>query len=915
MESSSPLPPEAADLLARGGTIVTGNQRAARTLRLAFDRQRLARGLTSWQPPRIHAWDTWTAQLWQQGLVAGAFARLLLNRTQELHLWRSIIAAGPQTNGLRSVDSLAALAADAWRLLCAHRGQSRLKTLGVSEDTRAFQHWAQEFQQRCASGLYLSQSEIEMALSAAVRAKTLPFLPSEIRLIGFDTRTPAQTFFLEALRSAGVAVADQNDPPLAQHLYLAAAPDLDGELSAAALWLRSTLEVNPKARIAVIHPDVASERAGIDRAFRKVLAPELQNITANTADGPFEFSLGVPLIAKPMVAVAVKLLRWAAAPLPLEEISRLLLSPYFTTDPSERLQRAEFDAFELRTSRLLRPEADLLTVVRRIDRFQNRSPERSASLPSLLAQLRALHRASARILTSSESQPRSKSHVDWADNIRELLQAVGWASAGRDDSIEFQTRRKWESALDELATLDFEGARVSFTDALEQLEGILERTLFAPESRDAPIQIMSPQEAAGSRFDALCFLRADDLSWPASTGLNPLLGWGLQHDLLMPGSDPHRDFEAAGRVTRRLAASADTVVFSYACETANGQQRLSPLVAAFDLEPLAPMTFTPADASEGLESVDDSGFIPLANPSVRGGSGVLKAQAQCGFRAFAEKRLWSTPLQVLEPGLDAMESGNIVHHVMANFWNRLGTQDALRALSLQERREHLDRAIDAALLRASQSALSPWDAAYLDMQRERLHRLINPWLEMELARPRFAVKATEQKFEDSRIGPLTLTVRVDRIDTVLDETGVPIGDVILDYKTSDAKPAHWLGERPDDPQLPLYAVLSPPGSLAGVGFVRLRPGKSMGLQGFDEAGALLAKPAKSDFASLEERVDDWHRVLVALAEDFAAGDARVRPKTYPDTCKFCEQRPLCRLNPASLEERAEDAEELEEAHG
>jgi probable DNA repair protein len=915
MESSSPLPPEAADLITRGGTIVTGNQRAARTLRLAYDRQCLARGLTSWQPPRIHAWDTWTAQLWQHGLVSGTFTRLLLNRTQELHLWRSIIAAGAQATGLRTADSLAVLAADAWRLLCAYRGQSRLKTLGVSEDTRAFQHWAQEFNQRCSFSLYLSQSEIEISLGAAARAKMIPFLPSEIRLIGFDTRTPAQTFFLEALRSAGVAVAEPNDPPLAQHLHLAAAPDLDGELTAAALWLRSMLETNPQTRIAVIHPDVASERSNIDRTFRQVLAPELQNVTANTADGPFEFSLGVPVIAKPMVAVAVKLLRWAVAPLPLEEISRLLLSPYFTTDPSERLQRAEFDAFELRASRLLRPEADLPSVIRRIERFQNHSPEQARRLPGTLTQLRALHRASARLISSAEPQPRSKPHADWADNIRELLQAAGWAGARRDDSVEFQTRRKWESALDELATLDFEGARVSFTEALDQLEGILERTLFAPESREAPIQIMSPQEAAGSRFDALCFLRADDLSWPASTGVNPLLGWGLQHDLGMPGSDPHRDFEAAGRVTRRLAACASTVVFSYARETANGQQRLSPLVAAFDLEPVAEIALPTATTPESLEIFEDSGFIPLANPSVRGGSGILKAQAQCGFRAFAEKRLWSTPLQVLEPGLDAMESGNIVHHVMADFWNRLGTQDALRALSLHERREHLDRAIDAALLRASQAALSPWDAAYLDMQRERLHRLISPWLEMELARPRFAVKATEQKFEGSRIGPLTLNVRVDRIDTVFDSTGAPVGDVILDYKTSDAKTAHWAGDRPEDPQLPLYAALSPPGSLAGVGFVRLRPGKGMGLQGFDEAGALLAKPSKSDFASLEAQIDDWRRVLVALAEDFAAGDARVCPKSYPETCKYCEQRILCRLDPASLEERAEDAEEFEEAHG
>ena len=32
-----------------------------------------------------------------------------------------------------------------------------------------------------------------------------------------------------------------------------------------------------------------------------------------------------------------------------------------------------------------------------------------------------------------------------------------WGAGKGEDSVEFQTRRKWESALDELATLDFDG--------------------------------------------------------------------------------------------------------------------------------------------------------------------------------------------------------------------------------------------------------------------------------------------------------------------------------------------------------------------------------------------------------------------------------------------------------------------------
>ena len=52
--------------------------------------------------------------------------------------------------------------------------------------------------------------------------------------------------------------------------------------------------------------------------------------------------------------------------------------------------------------------------------------------------------------------------------------------------------------------------------------------------------------------------------------------------------------------------------------------------------------------------------------------------------------------------------------------------------------------------------------------------------------------------------------------------------------------------------------------------------------------------------SLEAQVSEWREVLTALAEDFHSGEARVDPKQYPQTCAHCEQRLLCRLDPATL---------------
>ena len=158
-------------------------------------------------------------------------------------------------------------------------------------------------------------------------------------------------------------------------------------------------------------------------------------------------------------------------------------------------------------------------------------------------------------------------------------------SGAGETSVEFQTRRKWESALDELATLDFDGVQVEFVQALEALERIARQTTFAPESRDAPVQVMGPLEAAGGTFDAVWFLRAGDLSWPACQLRAVRCCRGrCSESLGMPGVDAARDGEQARRVTERIAASARTVVFSYARESAEGRQRASQVLEGLELE-------------------------------------------------------------------------------------------------------------------------------------------------------------------------------------------------------------------------------------------------------------------------------------------------------------------------------------------
>jgi len=386
-----------------------------------------------------------------------------------------------------------------------------------------------------------------------------------------------------------------------------------------------------------------------------------------------------------------------------------------------------------------------------------------------------------------------------------------------------------------------------------------------------------------------------------------LLPWPLQRDLGMPGTDVQRDSEDTRKMTERIADCAETVVFSYAREKDDGRQRCSSALTGLGLEVLR-ATELAGDVAErevvAVEEIEDTARVQaLPDRVIHGGARILELQAACGFRAFAEARLWAAELEQIEPGMDARESGTVVHDVLKRFWDAVKTQDELRMMPAEERDELLEWCINEALKRTEGWNPTAWDAAYVQVQRGRLRRLVSWWLELEMERRvPFEVRLSEKEFEDVRVGPLRLSVRMDRVDEV---SG---GEVLIDYKTGAASPNDWLTERPDAPQLPLYAILSEADRLKGVAFGLVRAGEGRGLKGYaSEEGLLPGKLTKLKEAStFEAQVERWREVLVALAEEFYTGEARVRPKSYPATCARCGQRVLCRLDVSLLEEEEEE---------
>ena len=895
MDRSGWLPEEIVDALDRGAVVVTGNQRAARTLRRGFDERNRDLGLKSWAPATVLAWDSWIAALWRELLIEGHATELLLNRMQEHEVWRTILDADDELASLRTVNSLAEMAAETWQLLSSYEGRERLRVMAGSTDTRAFQRWARTFERLCEAEGFLSASQLEQTLREAVNQGWIRPPSNGVVLVGFDGLTPAQAGLVEALRSIGIDVKELSIQVAAVRRSLTVAANERDEMEAAARWARGILETRPESRIAVIMPGLESQRSEIDRVFREVLAPETEDIRVGSESAPYEFSVGVPLAETPMVASALDLLRWAIEPLPLERVSGLLLSPYFAREAVERLGRAEFDAFDLRKARILRPEVSVNDLVAMLERSRRRG-----KLPLLRSVLQRMLVGANRLQGMN-----ARSNAEWAQQMRDFLEVAAWGPKS-SESLEFQVRLKWDDALDELATMDFDGAVVEFENSLVSLERIARQNLFAPESREAAVQVLGPLEAAGNTFDAMWFLRAGELNWPMQSSPNSLLPFALQRALGVPGADVARDTERARRMTERIARCAEVVVFSYARESAEGKQRPSSLVAELGLDEVDVAMVAGPKAERAvvaIEEIDDTERVRTPPDEVmRGGARILQLQAACGFRAFAEQRLHATELESVTAGMDARESGNVVHAALGLFWEEVKTQESLRQMTPEERDEAVRWCIDKALERTEESSATAWDDAYLQVQRDRLQRLLTWWLELEAQRRLpFEVRSSEREFKDVRIGQLRLDVRMDRIDEVAG------GEVLIDYKTGSASVGEWLTDRPDAPQLPLYAVVSGAEKLQGVAFAMVRAGEGRAMRGFAAQTNVLPNPSKmTEAGTLEEQVERWEQVLTRLAEEFYRGDARVQPKSYPSTCANCPERVLCRLNASDLEEDEEN---------
>lgn len=868
---------DALDQALSGATLVTASRRLARALRERSNALQRAAGRDAWEAPAILPWPAWLGELWNELLYGGKPLPLRLDEQQEAVVWERAIAASPGGDGLLQLAATAQAAAKTWNLVRSWRLDAAALEAAATDDTWAFLAWAREFESACERGDWMDGARATDYLAASLARLSLP---ERIILAGFDEFTPQQQEFLAACRSAGARVLIAEPPPADRAAAVRASfADSEQEILAAARWARSLVE-DGATEIAVVIRDLEAARESVERTFAGVLDPASVLPRSARRRPLFNISAGPALASYPLVHAALLALDLAPEGNDFDSVSRLLRSPFLGGAGSEWTRRAALDA-------ALRRGANRVSVGR-IERLAT-----GHRCPHVAALLGAWRR-------ERESLPAQQSPPEWARAFSTLLGRLGWPGAVALGSADYQTVKAWRDLLSDFARLGAVLPRTTYGDALARLRRMAQAKIFQPETEPAPIQILDLLDTFGMRFEHLWIAGLDDEHWPGPPRPDAFLPPALQRAHGLPHASAEREFAFAETITGRLLASAPDVVVSHAARENDCELAPSPLVAAVppgEVEPRPYPLYREAMGRAELERIPDSTAPPHREETAPGGTRVFQLQAECPFRAFAELRLGARPLETPAPGLSPRERGTLVHRALERIWTTLKSHAQLSAATQAELDTAVRAAVSDALAAIGADRNEPLPAAFAAIEQARLERLLGDWLEIEKRRAPFTVVESEKK-QYAEAGGVRCEVRVDRVDRLDDGR-----EVIIDYKSGKPSPGGWTGDRPDEPQLPLYAV-SHQGELAAVLFGQVRTGEA-GFKGYVAADGLVPGVKARD---LPADIAEWRRVLDRLGADFRNGVANVDPKK-PGTCRHCSLLALCRFSESEAPAAAFETED------
>ncbi len=853
-------------VLARGGTVVTANNRLARSIELEFNRRQASAGRGAWPTPCIVPWRVWLERLWWTSFDAAGEAgrHTLLSDAQARTLWREIVRETSAT-GLPGADRAAAdLAGKAWRL-CQDWlvGPGMLAEEADSGDSQTFAAWAAQYRDRCAREGWVDARMAVPHLIADLRGGRAG-LTGSVCLAGFDELPPLHQDLVRAMAGIGIEVL-VSPAPSAVHGggVRVECAEQRHELETAARWARWHREQQPGATISVVVPDLATRAPEVRREFLDVFAPDWRLQPGQ--EHPVNFSYGDALARTGVGRAALLILRTLTGQLDYSALGELLKTPYVPGWPAELSARARL---ELSVREQLGTRVDLRWLIRR------ENPQAA----QFNTRLRAL-------LDYAGTLPHRQGAARWADSFAAALQAMGWPGDRPLNSDEHQAAEALQGLLATLSSCEAMAGPMGLQRALGLLDDLAREQVFQPAGNPQVVQVLGVMEALGQRFDHLWICGLTSAAWPAPARPDALVPLGLQRRLRLPDSSPAACRERAERQLRWLMGGAGSVVVSWPRLRGDEGQTPSPLISLLSAADPARLARWEGprlhDTLLGHGQIEDLIVDPA--PAVaslttfRGGSSLMEKQARCPARAFLEFRLGAREVATPAVGIEASKRGTLTHAVLETFFRRITDHDQLCALSMAAQERLLRDSINAQMHQQLPMG-DPLIRALARLEGDRLYAMLSQFLASEREREGFRVIWTEEMpmpaTLPAAVTALGINLRPDRVDELPGG-----GTLVIDYKTGRnlPSPKEIFGPRPRSPQLPLYATAI---GARGVAFLQLTIAGSRWSGVGEGCGQIpgIVPPerwTRNEVADWSELRASWWTALERLAAGFLGGDFTV----------------------------------------
>ena len=947
--------------------------------------------------PTILPYQTWLNELYAKALLAGYVQPMrLLTTVEEVALWQALI----EREGPADLLSPALAAAEAQRanqLLDAWDVDLPEHAFEFSSvpDCAIFYSWVEKFRKELGERNFASIGNVQSRLvtlsdaqlsslydvSAGHLFSSVPASPETahaeqndpIVMLGFFTPTPLQQQLISRFahiikRKTQALISDRRGdvgPPavdglledseqnilasvvpdqiLSQHLLqerksirVADFESFDVEMKAAATWAQAQSKASPRSRIAIVIPDLATQKKSVERIMQQVFSKSDEEVSSGAAASMpvgvdlFNISAGSSLANLPMVEIFLKLVESSLRPLSSDEWQSIIFSPYlFARHDSlagrNLIVQAIYESGEA--------DFKLEEINRLVSWFQKRDARNNKSGVAVgqvagaqtyaeLEMFLGLHKSGNSLLSVSKRWEKAAPSL-WMQRFLGLCEVLGWPGGRGLDSDEYQQHQAFIECASLVWQSDELVGDVNASVALKLFRQQLQHTIYHKQSvvheAYAPVQVLGVLEASGQLFDSLWIAGLSDRAWPVVPRPNALIPFGLQARSEMPGASESKEFGVAKSVTQNLLTSTRHLRLSYLNTVDGVDASLSPIVSGClsGEQPLAhdeslcdTFAFDSSRAAivKGFvtNKSDQQSFNPFEylndfygqpypavvdseqRPLLRRGVSMLQDYALNPMQAYAKHRLALEPLPKATMGLTALERGNIIHGALEYFWRAIPNSDALADQGITAQAELIEQAVMSALGEVNAKRYRPIGVRLLDLQQQVFARLLGCWINLEKERPSFSVLALEQSIA-GQVGDYLISGRIDRIDQLAN------GELLfIDYKTGSVSTSGWLDARVSSPQLPFYLLAarsldvsdehgsaylnSPQMSLA---FACLKPG-SISFYGLTEAetqtndiaGIEVMKPAQlAVFGDMNALRDHWQTELLERSNEIAAGFA------------------------------------------